>query len=257
MSAKAHPKIAFIGAGSTVFMKNIVGDILQRPALGGATVALMDIDPRAAGGKRDRRQESSSRRSAFPPGSRRMPTAPRARGRRFRGHGVSDRRLRALHDNGFRGAQALRPQADDRRHAGRSAASCAAFAPFRISGKSARTCSRALSARRSCCNTSTRWRSIPGRSRRGIPQFVRSVSAIPCRARRWSWPTISTFRSRRSAIAPPASITWPSISNSSADGRTAAIATSIPISSTAIERAACPSPTTTIPAAPTGCATKC
>jgi alpha-galactosidase len=40
----AHPKIAFIGAGSTVFMKNIVGDILQRPALSGAHVALMDIN---------------------------------------------------------------------------------------------------------------------------------------------------------------------------------------------------------------------
>jgi len=40
----SFPKIAFIGAGSTVFMKNIVGDILQRPALSGATIALMDID---------------------------------------------------------------------------------------------------------------------------------------------------------------------------------------------------------------------
>ena len=38
------PRIAFIGAGSTVFMKNIVGDILQRPALHGCHVALMDID---------------------------------------------------------------------------------------------------------------------------------------------------------------------------------------------------------------------
>ncbi len=37
------PKITFIGAGSTVFMKNIVGDVLQRPALAGATIALMDI----------------------------------------------------------------------------------------------------------------------------------------------------------------------------------------------------------------------
>jgi len=37
-------KIAFIGAGSTVFMKNIVGDVLQRPALAGCTIALMDID---------------------------------------------------------------------------------------------------------------------------------------------------------------------------------------------------------------------
>jgi alpha-galactosidase len=40
-----RPKITFIGAGSTVFMKNIIGDVLQRPALAGATVALMDINP--------------------------------------------------------------------------------------------------------------------------------------------------------------------------------------------------------------------
>ncbi len=37
-------KIAFIGAGSTVFMKNIVGDVLHKPALRDATLALMDID---------------------------------------------------------------------------------------------------------------------------------------------------------------------------------------------------------------------
>jgi len=40
----ANPRIAFIGAGSTVFMKNIVGDVLQRPALAGARLALMDIN---------------------------------------------------------------------------------------------------------------------------------------------------------------------------------------------------------------------
>ena len=38
------PRIAFIGAGSTVFMKNIIGDILQRPAINAATIALMDIN---------------------------------------------------------------------------------------------------------------------------------------------------------------------------------------------------------------------
>ncbi|MAN76391.1 MAG: alpha-glucosidase/alpha-galactosidase [Rhizobiales bacterium] len=41
----ANPKIAFIGAGSTVFMKNIIGDILQREPLSGAHIALMDINP--------------------------------------------------------------------------------------------------------------------------------------------------------------------------------------------------------------------
>ena len=41
----ANPKVTFIGAGSSVFMKNIVGDVLQRPALAGARIALMDINP--------------------------------------------------------------------------------------------------------------------------------------------------------------------------------------------------------------------
>ena len=40
----SFPKIAFIGAGSTVFMKNIVGDVLQWKALKGAHFSLMDID---------------------------------------------------------------------------------------------------------------------------------------------------------------------------------------------------------------------
>ena len=39
------PKIVLIGAGSTVFMKNIVGDILQHDALQNCSIALMDIDP--------------------------------------------------------------------------------------------------------------------------------------------------------------------------------------------------------------------
>ncbi|MEO1249201.1 MAG: alpha-glucosidase/alpha-galactosidase [Pseudomonadota bacterium] len=39
-----RPKIAFIGAGSTVFTKAIVGDVLQRAALADAEIALMDID---------------------------------------------------------------------------------------------------------------------------------------------------------------------------------------------------------------------
>jgi len=36
--------ITFIGAGSTVFTKNIAGDILHRPSLRDATIRLMDID---------------------------------------------------------------------------------------------------------------------------------------------------------------------------------------------------------------------
>lgn len=38
-------KLTFIGAGSTIFMRNIVGDMLHFEALRDADIALMDIDP--------------------------------------------------------------------------------------------------------------------------------------------------------------------------------------------------------------------
>lgn len=38
--------ITFIGAGSTVFTRNIAGDILSRPALAGAEIRLMDVNPK-------------------------------------------------------------------------------------------------------------------------------------------------------------------------------------------------------------------
>ena len=39
------PKITFIGAGSTVFAKNLLGDILSFPELSAARISLFDIDP--------------------------------------------------------------------------------------------------------------------------------------------------------------------------------------------------------------------
>ncbi len=39
------PKITFIGAGSTIFTKNLLGDILAFPELADAEIALHDIDP--------------------------------------------------------------------------------------------------------------------------------------------------------------------------------------------------------------------
>ncbi|MEN6435918.1 MAG: alpha-glucosidase/alpha-galactosidase [Anaerolineaceae bacterium] len=39
------PKITIIGAGSTVFTKNFLGDILLYPELSSSTICLMDIDP--------------------------------------------------------------------------------------------------------------------------------------------------------------------------------------------------------------------
>jgi len=40
----AGPRITFVGAGSTVFAKNLIGDILSYPELSGSTIALFDID---------------------------------------------------------------------------------------------------------------------------------------------------------------------------------------------------------------------
>lgn len=50
----AAPLIAFIGAGSTIFMKNIVGDILQRPALAAATDRADALERQRAGTDRPR-----------------------------------------------------------------------------------------------------------------------------------------------------------------------------------------------------------
>lgn len=40
----AGPRITLIGAGSTVFAKNLIGDILSYPELSGSTIVLFDID---------------------------------------------------------------------------------------------------------------------------------------------------------------------------------------------------------------------
>ena len=39
------PKITLVGAGSVIFTRNLVGDILACPELAGSTISLMDIDP--------------------------------------------------------------------------------------------------------------------------------------------------------------------------------------------------------------------
>ena len=38
-------KVTFMGAGSTVFAKNVLGDIMLTPALRECDIALYDIDP--------------------------------------------------------------------------------------------------------------------------------------------------------------------------------------------------------------------
>ena len=40
------PKITFMGAGSTVFAKNVLGDCMCTPSLEDSVIALYDIDPK-------------------------------------------------------------------------------------------------------------------------------------------------------------------------------------------------------------------
>lgn len=56
------PKITFIGAGSTVFTRNLTSDLLLTPALQDSTISLMDIDPQRLTQARDLVQAIIERR---------------------------------------------------------------------------------------------------------------------------------------------------------------------------------------------------
>ena len=80
------PKITFIGAGSTVFAQNLLGDILSLPELrDDTTIALIDIDAerlRDVGARRPparRRARRAARRSRRRPTAARRSTAPTTR----------------------------------------------------------------------------------------------------------------------------------------------------------------------------------
>src|ERR1700722_4525369 len=49
MASKRRIKIALIGAGSTVFARNLLGDILAYPELANSEIALYDIDEKRLG----------------------------------------------------------------------------------------------------------------------------------------------------------------------------------------------------------------
>ena len=93
----AHPIITFVGAGSTVFTKNIAGDILQRQALAHAEIRLMDInserleESETVVGKLARTLGGTAKVKTY--SDRRKALA----GANFVIVSVPDRRLRALH----------------------------------------------------------------------------------------------------------------------------------------------------------------
>ena len=202
--------ITFIGAGSTVFTRNIAGDILNREALSGATIRLMDIDPKrlaeseaVVGRMVAHPRRAGQGRDACRP-ARRPSTAPISSSSASRSAATIPARSPISRCPNASACARPSPTRSG------SAGSCGACGPCRISGRSARTCWRSA-RRRSCCNTSTRWRSTPGRSARSTPRSARSASAIRCRERRRSWRRISTCRWTSCATARPGSTTWRSI----------------------------------------------
>ena len=112
------PKISFLGAGSTVFAKNLLGDILSYPELADATISLHDIDP-----ERLRTTEIVAQRIARTLGAK--PTIEASLDRRaiagWRGlchQHVPDRRLQARHGGRLRDPQEVWAAPDHRRYAG-------------------------------------------------------------------------------------------------------------------------------------------
>ena len=112
------PKIAIIGAGSTVFARKLIGDLLRFPALGeGITLALMDVDP-----ERLSTSEVMARRVAEACGAR---AGVEATGDRRAALDGADYviacfqvgGLQSGDDRRLRRPQALRGSPDDRRHA--------------------------------------------------------------------------------------------------------------------------------------------
>ena len=204
------PRIAFIGAGSTVFMKNIVGDMLQRPACRGATIALMDIDP-----KRLAESELVAGKIIATLGVKAKVETYTDQRRALEG---ADFVIVAFQIGGyepctvtdFEVPKKYRPAPDHRRHAGRGRHHARACAPCRISGRSAEdmaaVCPKALMLQYvnpMAINTWAHRGEVSARSGRW-------ACAIRCRARRRNWRATSTFRWTTSATAPPASTTWPS-----------------------------------------------
>ncbi len=112
-------KITFIGAGSTVFAQNLLGDILSFPELSDVTISLHDIDP-----ERLRTTEIVAQKVASQLGA--TPTIEASLNRREALEGADyavgmyqiGGYKRPRHHRRFRDPEEVRPAADHRRHAG-------------------------------------------------------------------------------------------------------------------------------------------
>ncbi len=204
-----QPKITFIGAGSTVFMKNIVGDVLQRRALAGATIALMDINPERlaeseiVAGKLSRTLGAAAKVETYSDQRKALEGA--------------DFVVVAFQIGGYEPCTVTDFEVPKKYGLRQTIADTLGVGGIM---RGLRTVPHLWSIcedmrrsvpRRSCCSTSTRWPSTHGRSPKNTPPSGRSAFVIRYRAPPWNSPATSIFRSRKSATAPPASTTWPFI----------------------------------------------
>ena len=112
------PKITFIGAGSTVFAKNLLGDILSYPELAASTISLYDIDPQRLRTSEVVAHKIAEALEAKPTIEATTDRRAAARRRRLRHQHDPGRRLQAGHRDRFRDSQEVRAAPDHRRHAG-------------------------------------------------------------------------------------------------------------------------------------------
>ena len=178
-------KITFMGAGSTVFAKNILGDCMLTPAL----------QRRAHRAVRHRRRRACAESQADaghaqPQHQRRAaPRSPRTsgvanrqaalRGRRLRRQRHPGRRLRAPHGDRLRDPQEVRPAPDHRRHAGHRRHLPRACAPSPSCWTSPATWRRSAPTPGSS-TTPTRWPCSPAPC--CAARAIQTVGPVPQRA---------------------------------------------------------------------------
>ncbi len=205
------PKITFIGAGSTVFAKNLLGDILAYPELADCTIALHDIDAERLNTTKNVAQRLAAGRGAHPRIETHLDRCAALEG--------ADYAISMFQIGGYRPSTVvdfeipkkygLRQTIGDTlgiggimrglaHHPGvpRHCARHGAGVPGRVAAEL-------------CQSDGDQHLGDP----EGDEDQERRACATACRARRSTWPRTSTSRSRKSTTSARASTTWRSTSN--------------------------------------------
>ena len=213
------PRIAFIGAGSTVFTRNIVGDLLAIPELADST---------------DHRPDGHRRGAAAHVGGRHPPADRGHAARRARVEATLERRaalegadfvVTSFQVGGYRPSTVVDFEVPKRYGLRQTIADTLGVGGIMRGLRTipvlldvCRDMEERVPRGRCSCSTSTRWPCSAGPSPRpaaSAPSGCATRSSTPPP----TWPATSASRSRRSTTWPPGSTTWPSTCASSATAR--------------------------------------